>query len=187
MTPDWQPISHAPKDGTELVVTDFQSPPEFASWTESDLYTEGGYWRNRDGRRREVPTHFIRLSTSAPKSCNSALTMAEGFVVCSGDIRWRTTPETFAKVTGATICWTAGPSDKRVASLPSGAVIAVLTKRRAAKLWTIRIHGFEIWGRDAMLGTDRYREVTEATRVGIAMRTVERILAQAGAVDFKRP
>lgn len=57
----WLTIDNAPKDGRELVVTDFESPPEFARWTSSNLYTAGGFWKNRDGRRRELPTHFIEL------------------------------------------------------------------------------------------------------------------------------
>ena len=62
----WRPIAKAPKTGIELVVTDFKSPPEFAAWVESPLYLEGGYWRNRDGRRREMPTHFVELPEAAP-------------------------------------------------------------------------------------------------------------------------
>lgn len=57
----WLSIAEAPKNGEELVVTDFKSRPEFARWVESGLYIEGGYWRNRDGRRREIPTHYIQL------------------------------------------------------------------------------------------------------------------------------
>lgn len=66
---DWLPISEAPMDGTEIVVTDFASPPQFARWAESHLYVEGGCWLNRDGRHRELPTHYINLpSVRAAKS-----------------------------------------------------------------------------------------------------------------------
>lgn len=58
----WLPISDAPKDGRELVVTDFTGPPEFANWKDSTMYMDGGFWSNRDNRRREVPTHFLDLS-----------------------------------------------------------------------------------------------------------------------------
>jgi hypothetical protein len=57
----WTPIAEAPKNGEELVVTDFTGPPEFASWKQSDLYEDGGFWSNRDNRRREMPTHFLQL------------------------------------------------------------------------------------------------------------------------------
>lgn len=57
----WTPIATAPKNGEELVVTDFQGPPEFARWKVSELYDEGGFWCNRDNRRRELPTHFLQL------------------------------------------------------------------------------------------------------------------------------
>lgn len=63
---DWLPIAQAPKDGVELVVTDFVSPPQFAYWEESHLYVEGGFWRNRNWCKRELPTHFIELP---PASC----------------------------------------------------------------------------------------------------------------------
>lgn len=57
----WQPIEQAPKSGEELVVTDFEGPPQFARWVVSHLYIEGGFWQNRDGRHRELPTHFVQL------------------------------------------------------------------------------------------------------------------------------
>jgi len=62
----WQPIEKAPKTGEELVVTDFKGAPEFARWESSNLYVEGGYWRNRDNRRREMPTHFLQLPPALP-------------------------------------------------------------------------------------------------------------------------
>ena len=62
----WLPIEDAPKDGQEVVVTDFDTPPQFASWKASNLYSEGGYWANRDGRRRETPTHFILIPPLQP-------------------------------------------------------------------------------------------------------------------------
>lgn len=58
---DWLDISKAPKDGTELVVTDFKSPPQFATWVPSHLYVDGGFWQNRNSRHRELPTHFVQL------------------------------------------------------------------------------------------------------------------------------
>lgn len=57
----WLPITEAPKDGHELVVAEVGSPPQFARWVESHLYTDGGFWQNRDGRHRETPTHFFEL------------------------------------------------------------------------------------------------------------------------------
>jgi len=62
---NWKPIKDAPQDGKELVVTDFASPPQFASWEKSHLYTEGGYRKNRNGRSRELPTHFLELPPKA--------------------------------------------------------------------------------------------------------------------------
>ncbi|MYM92533.1 hypothetical protein [Duganella vulcania] len=64
---NWQTIDKAPKNGEELVVTDFRGPPQFATWTKSEHYVEGGFWRNRDGRHRETPTHFLQLPPSVSK------------------------------------------------------------------------------------------------------------------------
>jgi hypothetical protein len=60
----WNKIEFAPKDGREIVVIDIAdqyTAPQFAKWVGSNLYVEGGYWSNRDGKHREMPTHFFEL------------------------------------------------------------------------------------------------------------------------------
>lgn len=51
----WQPISEAPKDGTDVLIYDDEFGPEMGGWN-------GKYWRESGTCLERNPTHFMLIT-----------------------------------------------------------------------------------------------------------------------------